>query len=465
MSLTVFHVLGFVLCVLAIAAIGLWSGRGVTSASDFSVGGGKGSLLLITGLLLGTNIGGGATIGTAQSAFLGGFYGIWWCLGLSLGGLMIAIFFSGPMKCSGCTTLQQLLRRRYGARAALLSAILSSLGVLISIVTQQLSAIALLTAFFHIDTWVASLISAALMACYVLFGGALSAGLVGLCKAGLLFALSLTSAGAAAWYLHTQPGALLSLPSEQYFSLHTGGLASNLGNAVATAVGLTCSQVYFQAFATARDQRTGQVAAALSSLLLIPVSISSILVGLCMRIQQPDLAPSLAFPSFLIHHFPPLWSGIAIAALLITIVGSGAGVALSISTVITTDLFGCIAPHASDRLRLAVSRWSIAAVMALTWLFAATNLGSLVLEWSFLSMAFRSAVNCAPLYAALFFRRHVSQRCCLASMLTGIAVYLIGQITQPDILEPLFLSLPLSLAVLLFGYQKHVPSSPTLSIK
>jgi hypothetical protein len=27
MSLTVFHVLGFVLCVLAIAAIGLWSGR------------------------------------------------------------------------------------------------------------------------------------------------------------------------------------------------------------------------------------------------------------------------------------------------------------------------------------------------------------------------------------------------------------------------------------------------------
>ena len=160
-----------------------------------------------------------------------------------------------------------------------------------------------------------------------------------------------------------------------------------------------------------------------------------------------------------------LFRSFAIAALVITIVGSGAGVALGISTVITTDLFGCIAPHASDRLRLAVSRWSIAAVMALTWLFAATNLGSLVLEWSFLSMAFRSAVNCAPLYAALFFRRHVSQRCCLASMLTGIAVYLIGQITQPDILEPLFLSLPLSLAVLLFGYQKHVPSSPTLSIK
>ena len=47
MSLTVFHVLGFVLCVLAIAAIGLWSGRGVTSASDFSVGGGKGMVSTI----------------------------------------------------------------------------------------------------------------------------------------------------------------------------------------------------------------------------------------------------------------------------------------------------------------------------------------------------------------------------------------------------------------------------------
>ena len=81
MTLTTGHIIGIVSTLAAMTAIGLYSGRKVKTAKDFTTGGGKAGWPVITGAILGTLIGGGSTIGTAQLAFEVGFSAWWWTLG------------------------------------------------------------------------------------------------------------------------------------------------------------------------------------------------------------------------------------------------------------------------------------------------------------------------------------------------------------------------------------------------
>ena len=64
----------FVLC-------GVYSGRRVKTAEDFTVSGKRAGGLMVAGTILGTMIGGASTIGTAQMAFAGGLSAWWFTLG------------------------------------------------------------------------------------------------------------------------------------------------------------------------------------------------------------------------------------------------------------------------------------------------------------------------------------------------------------------------------------------------
>ena len=66
MPLTVPHFLGAALVLCIISAVGVWSGRKVKSASDFSGGKKQAGRGIVAGALIGTIVGGASTIGTAQ---------------------------------------------------------------------------------------------------------------------------------------------------------------------------------------------------------------------------------------------------------------------------------------------------------------------------------------------------------------------------------------------------------------
>ena len=51
-----------------------------------------------------------------------------------------------------------------------------------------------------------------------------------------------------------------------------------------------------------------------------------------MRISHPDIAPILALPVFLMEHLPSTIAGIGIGGLLLSVVGSIAGLTLGIGT-------------------------------------------------------------------------------------------------------------------------------------
>ena len=162
------HLLGVVATVALLLAISWWSGRRVKDARTFITGGNSGSWM-VCGALLGTLAGGQSTIGTAQLAFCYGLSAWWFTIGAGLGALVLGLFYAGPLRRSGCSTLLEVVSREYGRKAETVGSILFLIGIFISIMSQVLSSSAMIGSLFGISTLWASIIGAILIVLMVFF--------------------------------------------------------------------------------------------------------------------------------------------------------------------------------------------------------------------------------------------------------------------------------------------------------
>ena len=193
------HILGVLLTVALLLAVSWYSGRKVKDAHSFTTGGNSGSWM-VCGALLGTLAGGQSTIGTAQLAFCYGLSAWWFTIGAGLGALVLGLFYAGPLRRSGCTTLLEVVSREYGHKAETVGSILFLIGIFISIMSQVLSSSAMIGSLFGMSTTWASVAGAVLIMLLVLFGGIRSAGAGGIVKLILLYLCSL-AAGIVVWHI------------------------------------------------------------------------------------------------------------------------------------------------------------------------------------------------------------------------------------------------------------------------
>jgi len=99
---------------VVMVALGIFSRRQVKNRADFFVAGRKGSLLLITGSLFATIIGGSATVGVAGLGFTLGLAGVWWLWVGSIGLVILGIFFAGKLRKFALYTMPDLIELKYG---------------------------------------------------------------------------------------------------------------------------------------------------------------------------------------------------------------------------------------------------------------------------------------------------------------------------------------------------------------
>ena len=109
---------------LAIIGIGVWSKKRAGSQDGFFVAHRKGTVLLITGSLLATAVGGSSTVGMAGLGFQQGLTGAWWLLVGSIGLLILGLFFARKIRSAALYTLPELVERQYGRRVGLAASIL-----------------------------------------------------------------------------------------------------------------------------------------------------------------------------------------------------------------------------------------------------------------------------------------------------------------------------------------------------
>ncbi|MDC7786791.1 sodium:solute symporter family protein [Rhodoplanes sp. TEM] len=451
LSLSFSQVAGLAGTVLLVVAFGAWSSRKVRSAQGYSLNGRSAGAILIAGSISGTAVGGSSTVGTAQMAASFGLSGWWFTLGTGIALLVLAVFYARPLRRSGLETIPQYLTIPYGRSAGPLASLVSSLGILFSAVASALAGIHLMVAMFGLAPWLSAVVLVALVLAYGLFGGLKGAGVSGILKMAVLW-LSLWIAGLyAAVSLAQLPDFDAQFPAFPWFSLWGRGAGETLYNLMSLIVGVVCTQTYVQAIYAASDTRVAAVGAATAALITIPIGLPSIAVGMFMHARHPELAPVLALPVYLIQYLPGVLGGIGLAGILISVVGSIAGLALGIGTMMANDIGRGLFGLTDDATILMINRACVLGVGAVSMLIALSALDSYVLDWNYMSMALRGAAVFLPLSLAVFCPGRLSAPWAIASMIGSTAAAVAVRLVVPLPINPLMTGLAVSAGVVGIG--------------
>ena len=445
------HLIGIAGALVALILVEIRSAARIKNAADFDKGGGKSGLWLVCGALLGSLIGGQSTIGTAQLAYVYGLSGIWFTLGAALGCFALYIGYVIPLRKSHETTLMEVIANQFGRRAEYIGSILCSTGILVSVVSNIISAAALMAAMTGSTMITGCIISMILMCIYVVLGGAIGAGMGGIVKVILLYGMSLVSIAAVLILAGgIGQGSQIQLNVGDLFAR---GVGEEICNCLSLVLGVLSTQTYAQAIWSARSYHVARKAALISGILCIPIGLGGVLVGLYMRSEQLA-SPVEAFPIFLMEHLPPLVGGLGMGALLITVVTGGGGLTLGVSTIFVRDILGRIRPeYLIGRKHLIAMRSSIVMTLLLTGMTAMIIPGAIINDLGFLSMGLRGTVIFVPLTLALFFKNHFKEEAITVSMVMGPVGLILATALKFEA-EPLLVGVFASAFACLMGYKR-----------
>lgn len=456
------HFVGIAMVLVLMSAVGIYSGKNVKTAADFAGGTRNAGAGMVAGAAIGSLVGGASTIGTAQLAFSYGFSAWWFTLGSGIGCILMGLFFAKPIYNSGITTVPQIFTDEYGEGVATLTALFSAVGNFISVIVQIMSGIALITAIVDISPVLAALILYLLTIFYVVFGGIWGAGLVGLVKTILLYA----GVGLCGLLAIRMQGGLSTfsqaLPATQYFNMFAQGFSIDLASCLSMVLGTLTTQAYIQAIVTAKNLKLCKRAIYTCAVLIPMIGIASIYIGMYMKLNYPDVNAAFALPQFVLMKTPPLLAGIILATLLVAIVGSGAGVSLAMSTMVTKNIYSVyIDKNAGDQKTLLISRLFIVVMLGVTVLLAILGVGDSILGMSYLSMGFRGAIAFIPMCTALFLPGRIKRGYVFASMLAAAFGVVAGKFLLPAHIDSQFLGVALSALIMGIGWlRRHQGASP-----
>ncbi|WP_313347043.1 sodium:solute symporter family protein [Sedimentibacter sp.] len=455
-NLTASHIIGALVTLIIIMGIGVYSGKKVENASDFSTGGHRASSLLVAGTIIGTLVGGSSTVGTAQLAYNYGFSAWWFTLGAGLGCLTLGLVFVKPLKLSCCNTIQEMISSEYGQTSGIITTVLSSFGIILNIVAQILAANALLSSMFGLGSVESAFVSILLMSVYVIFGGVLSTGILGIIKLILIYFSVFLGAAIALKLGGGFSGFYNNLNHQQYFNIVSRGAGIDVGDGISVVLGVLSTQTYIQAIISGKNIKEAKKGALLSAAIIPPIGIGSIFVGMYMKINYPYIESSQAFPLFIINNIPPFISGLILATLLIALVGTGAGMALGFSTIIINDIYKkYISKNENIKNELIITRIVILLTLAVSAIFTLGNLKTAILTWGFMSMGLRATVLIIPMIGALFFKNKINSNFAVLSSAFGFLSFLICEIFFDLNINSLFIGVSISALTILFGLNKH----------
>ena len=437
-------IVGLVVTIALIAGLSIYSGtKNKAGASS------KNGAPIIAGVIIGTLVGGSSTVGTAQLAYNYGMAAWWFTLGGGIACLILALGYVGPLRRQGCPTLVGMIRKEYGDGAGMAASILNSVGTFINIISQLISATAVIAVLFPDMGVVPELIiSAAFMVLYVVFGGTKGAGMVGVVKTILLYVSMLGCAGVVL-ALVGGVGPFADMVHNidnpegiHFFSLIARGAGEDIGAGLSLVLGVLTTQTYAQAVLSGKTDGAARRGALLSAFLIPPIGVGGILVGLYMRANAalyPGLTAKTALTTFVTAEMPPVLAGVILGTLFIAVVGTGAGLALGISSILNNDIVKRVT-HKFDDPRKE------------SWL-STGSLGDTILQFAFMSMGLRGAVVFLPLCAALWLPGRIDRKFAMASIIIApICVLLFGTVFSSLIsFDSLFIGILASLIIMGIG--------------
>jgi SSS family solute:Na+ symporter len=419
---------------LAIIGIGVWSKRRAGSQNGFFVAHRQGTLLLITGSIVATAVGGSATVGMAGLGFNQGLTGAWWLLVGSIGLVLLGIFFARKVRGAALYTLPELVERQYGRRMSLAASILIVIAW-VGVVAGQIVAAGTVLSILGIGSivfWMT--VFTIVCVTYAILGGQFSIIRTDVFQAVLLFlgifialALVFSQVGGIDGLEASLPPGYFSFPISPEFSWKM--LLSLLILVGATYV--VGPDMYSRLFC-AKGEKTAQQSAILSAFLFIPLAFAIVFIGMSAKILYPEISAEGAFPQVITGVLSPGLSGLILAALVAALMSSADTCLLSQSVILTEDIVKRVYPTLDERKTVLLTRFSLVG-LGLVALGLALALAGVISSLLFAYTIFTCGLV-VPVIAGFYKDKlKVTPQGALVALIGGGIVGLLGKIPSLDI--------------------------------
>ncbi|HPT19176.1 MAG TPA: sodium:solute symporter family protein [Methanothrix sp.] len=344
---------------LIMLAVSAWGPRR-RGIDDFHLAGRRLQFILLTATFCATIVGASSTLGMAGLGFSKGLPGAWWMLSGTLGMLVLSLFLAERIRASGCYTLPELVGSFYGEHARLAASLLIAISWVGVIAVQILAAGRVLSAVFGGSGEGFMIACTAVFVLYTAHGGQSSVVRTDLVQLfiiitgmAILFARGCSSAG---------PALLLaqSFPT----SAEMGGWDVISMVLVVGSAYLVGPDMYSRIL-SARSPGQARASAFLSAILLVPLAFLVTSLGVFSRSLYPSAQPEQAV-LMLLGDLSPIIVGMVAAALLAAFMSSADTSLMTVTSILTLDIYRKARPLAGPERLLAVSR----AAVLVTGLFA-----------------------------------------------------------------------------------------------
>lgn len=438
---------GAVLLILLFVLLGsMGATRGIKSG-EYAVSGRSAGVSSVSGIIMGALVGGASTVGTVQMAYEYGLSAWWFTLGAGIGCFLLGLWFARPLRNSELVTIPEFLRKSYGSGAGILSLVTSSIGTFISVVAQFLAGIALFMSIFPVNSAGAVAIVSVLVLTFIYLGGLKSYSRIGKAKICLLYLILLLSTIVIVFRGYNPLVIVRKVPSDPFLNILGRGVLTDINALVSMITGVFCTQIYIQGVFAASSAETARKGVLTAALLMPPLGLMGVYIGLYLKATGVAVAPAQALPYFLYSAFHPFLAGIMWCGILITVIGTAAGLSLGIATNIVRDIYMKVISakkgKTDENKLLLTSRISVALVVISAALIGSLADRSMILQWSYLSMGLRGVGTFFPLVLSVLYPGRLGIKWALLSMLGGIGGLIVWPFLGSSV-PPLFAGLVIS---------------------
>lgn len=386
--------LPFVVTIIVLIYLSIISGKKVKSEADFAVAGRSLDRWGVASAIIGTLVGGASTIGTVEMAYKSGFASFYFTLGSGIACAILGFFFASLLREAETVTISQFLGKYFGSKFQIYTSFFTAVGMYVHIIAQYLAATAILTSVFKCSIYLALVITFICLVLLVIVGGMVGSSWIGKAKLFFLYIIMGLSAGIALDKFNGFSNFVkYCQTTQENIGLFSYGYYLGLKEIVSVVIGVLATQTYLQAIFSAKDVKEAKWGAIISALLIPPIGLFGIIVGLYLKYSNFHLqtTTATAFPVFLENNFSSTLASVFMAGLFYIVLGTGAGLALGVTTNISVDLLEKIKFFNKFISPLARIRIVGMLVLASSAIIVVLKLSTAILKWSYLSMGLRGS--------------------------------------------------------------------------
>jgi SSS family solute:Na+ symporter len=342
-----------VVYLLTTLMIGAWGSR-LKGLDDFHLAGRSIRTILLIGTFCATIVGASSTIGMAGLGFSSGLPGAWWMLSGTIGMLVLSLFLAEKIRSQGFYTLPELVGSFYGQRVRTAASLLIAISWIGVIAVQISAAGKVLSAIFAADGTVFMIVCSLVFILYTAHGGQSSVMRTDLVQfliivtgMTILFFTSLDLYG---------PGPILSsnFPTSAQMS---GGNVLSMIIVVGSAY-LVGPDMYSRLLSAA-SPRQAKISALIAAIVLIPLAFIITSLGVFCRSIYPAAHPEEAILSLMTGLLSPGMVGLVAAALLAAFMSSADTSLMTVTSILTFDIYKKARPEADAAHLMKVSRMAV----------------------------------------------------------------------------------------------------------